>query len=176
MSMRDADVTRTWPVSGRFTPHQRAMYQIVLDAQEAAIAQAVPGKSMRSVHHAAVRVLTKGMVSLGLLSGDVDDLIAEEKFKKYYMHGTSHWLGLDVHDVGAYYVDGESRPLESGMVLTIEPGLYVAEDDEGAPEPLRGLGIRIEDDVLVTQTGNRVLTDGVPKTVEAVEAEVLAGR
>jgi Xaa-Pro aminopeptidase len=171
-----ADVTRTWPVNGRFSPDQRAMYQIVLDAQEAAIAKAIPGNNMRSVHHAAVRVLTKGMVSLGLLSGDVDDLIAEEKFKKYYMHGTSHWLGLDVHDVGAYYVDGESRALESGMVLTIEPGLYVAEDDEGAPEALRGLGIRIEDDVLITQTGNRVLTDGVPKTVEAVEAEVLGGR
>ena len=152
------------------------MYQVVLDAQLAAIAQAIPGNDMRSVHQAAVRVLTQGMVNLGLLSGDVDDLIAEEKFKKYYMHGTSHWLGLDVHDVGAYYVDGESRELKNGMVLTIEPGLYIAEDDGDAPEALRGVGIRIEDDVLVTETGNRVLTEAVPKTVEAVEAEVLAGR
>ena len=174
--MYTADVTRTWPVNGTFSPPQRAMYQVVLDAQEAAIAQATPGNSMRSVHQEAVRVLTEGMVELGLLHGDVDDLIAEEKFKKYYMHGTSHWLGLDVHDVGAYYRNGESRPLASGMVLTIEPGLYVAEDDEEAPKAFRGIGIRIEDDVLVTDAGNCVLTAAVPKTVEAVEAEVQAGR
>ena len=171
-----ADVTRTWPVSGTFSDDQRAMYQVVLDAQEAAIAQAVPGNSMRSVHHEAGRVLTEGMVTLGLLDGDADDLIAEEKFKKYYMHGTSHWLGLDVHDVGAYYRDGESRKLEAGMVLTIEPGLYVAEDDAEAPQGLRGIGIRIEDDVLVTKAGNCVLTAAVPKTIEGVEAEVQAGR
>ena len=171
-----ADVTRTWPVNGVFSADQRAIYQVVLDAQEAAIAQAVPGNTMRSIHQEAVRVLTEGMVTLGLLEGDVDDLIAEEKFKKYYMHGTSHWLGLDVHDVGAYYRDGESRKLEAGMVLTIEPGLYVAEDDQEAPEGLRGIGIRIEDDVLVTKAGNCVLTAAVPKTIEGVEAEVQAGR
>jgi len=174
--MYTADVTRTWPVNGKFSPPQRAMYQVVLDAQEAAIAQAIPGNSMRSVHQEAVRVLTEGMMELGLLHGDLDDLIAEEKFKKYYMHGTSHWLGLDVHDVGAYYQDGESRPLASGMVLTIEPGLYVAEDDEEAPKAFRGIGIRIEDDVLITDKGNSVLTAAVPKTVEAVEAEVQAGQ
>ena len=152
------------------------MYEVVLEAQEAAIAQAVSGNSMRSVHQKAIRVLTEGMVKLGLLEGDVDDLISDEKFKKYYMHGTSHWLGLDVHDVGAYYVSGESRPLEPGMVLTIEPGLYVGEDDNDAPEEFRGIGIRIEDDVLVTQDGNVVLTAAAPKSVQAVEAQVMSGR
>ena len=167
-----ADVTRTWPVNGTFSGPQKAMYQVVLDAQEAAIAQAKTGNSMRSVHQAAVQVLTEGMVKLGLLEGDVDDLISEEKFKKYYMHGTSHWLGLDVHDVGAYYADGESRLLAPGMVITIEPGLYVAEDDEDAPAEFRGIGIRIEDDVLITQSGNRVLTEAAPKTVADVEKQV----
>ena len=171
-----ADVTRTWPVSGKFTDAQAAIYQVVLDAQEAAIAQAVEGNTMRSVHQKAVRVLTEGMVVLGLLSGDVDALIAEEKFKKYYMHGTSHWLGLDVHDVGAYYRDGQSRVLAPGMVLTVEPGLYVAEGDEDAPREFRGVGIRIEDDVLITAGGNRVLTAATPKTIIDIEAEVLAGR
>jgi len=171
-----ADVTRTWPVSGKFSDPQRAMYEVVLAAQEAAIQQAVPGNSMRSVHQKAIHVLTQGMVTLGLLDGVVEDLISEEKFKKYYMHGTSHWLGLDVHDVGAYYVEGESRPLEAGMVLTVEPGLYVAEDDEDAPEEFRGIGIRIEDDVLVTADGNVVLTAAAPKSVADVEAQVMAER
>jgi Xaa-Pro aminopeptidase len=169
-----ADVTRTWPVSGKFSPAQAALYQVVLEAQEAAIAQAVPGNSMRSVHQVTVRVLTEGMVRLGLLSGDVDDLIAEETYKRYYMHGTSHWLGLDVHDVGAYFQDGESRELAPGMVLTIEPGLYVSEDDQEAAEAYRGIGIRIEDDVLITESGNLVLTADAPKSIEAVEAEVQA--
>ncbi len=170
-----ADVTRTWPVNGKFTTAQAEIYQVVLDAQEAAIAQAVEGNSIRSVHQVTVRALTEGMVRLGLLSGDVDDLIANETFKRYYMHGTSHWLGLDVHDVGAYFKDGQSRPLAPGMVLTIEPGLYVAEDDQEAPEAYRGIGIRIEDDVLVTSGGNRVLTAAAPKTIDDVEA-VVQGR
>jgi Xaa-Pro aminopeptidase len=167
-----ADVTRTWPVNGRFSGPQRMLYEVVLRAQEEAISMAVEGNSMRSVHQRAVAVLTEGMVELGLLSGDVNDLIAEETYKKYYMHGTSHWLGLDVHDVGAYYRSGESRPLEPGMVLTVEPGLYVAEDDEDAPMEFRGIGIRIEDDVLITVGGNRVLTAAIPKTVAEVEAVV----
>ena len=167
-----ADVTRTWPVSGRFSEPQRMLYEVVLRAQEEAISMAVEGNSMRSVHQRAVAVLTEGMVELGLLSGDVNDLIADETYKKYYMHGTSHWLGLDVHDVGAYYRCGESRPLEPGMVLTVEPGLYVAEDDEDAPMEFRGIGIRIEDDVLITEGGNRVLTAAIPKTVAEVEAVV----
>jgi len=174
--MYTADVTRTWPVNGKFSDPQRALYEVVLEAQEAAIRQAVPGNNMRSVHQKAIHILTEGMVKLGLLEGDVDDLISEEKFKKYYMHGTSHWLGLDVHDVGAYYVQGESRSLEPGMVLTIEPGLYVPEDDEDAPAEFRGIGIRIEDDVLVTAEGNIVLTDGAPKKVTDVESQVQSGR
>jgi Xaa-Pro aminopeptidase len=171
-----ADVTRTWPVSGKFSEAQGRMYQVVLDAQEAAIAQAVEGNTMRSVHQVAVRVLTQGMVDIGLLSGEVDTLIADETFKKYYMHGTSHWLGLDVHDVGAYYREGQSRKLEPGMVLTVEPGLYVACDDMDAPEAFRGIGIRIEDDVLITVGGNRNLTAATPKTIADVEAEVQAGK
>jgi len=170
--MYTADVTRTWPVNGRFTAPQRTLYELVLRALEEATATAVEGSTMRAVHQKAVAVLTEGMVEIGLLDGDVNDLIAEEKYKKYYMHGTGHWLGLDVHDVGAYYRDGESRPLEPGMVLTVEPGLYVPEDDEDAPVEFRGLGIRIEDDVLVTPGGNRVLTQAIPKSVKDVEAAV----
>jgi len=166
------DVTRTWPVNGQFTEPQRELYQLVLDAQEASIAVAVEGGSMRGVHQASVRVLTEGMVALGLLKGDVDILIADESYKRYYMHGTGHWLGLDVHDVGAYYKDGESRPLEPGMVLTIEPGIYVPEDDENAPDQYRGIGIRIEDDILIVAGGNRVLTSAAPKTISDVETAV----
>lgn len=173
-----ADVTRTWPVNGRFTDAQRAVYQAVLDAQEAAIAASVPGATFMDVHDVATRSLTAAMVRLGLLEGDAEDpacidgLIESEAHKRYYMHGTSHWLGMDVHDVGAYAADGRSRVLAAGMVLTIEPGLYIGADDEQAPEALRGIGIRIEDDVLITGSGNRVLTGGVPKAIDAVEAAV----
>lgn len=170
--MYTADVTRTWPVNGKFTEAQRALYQVVLDAQEAAINQAIEGNTMRSVHQIASRTLTEGMVRIGLLKGDVDDLIADDKHRKYYMHGTSHWLGLDVHDVGSYFQKGQSRLLAPGMVLTVEPGLYVTEDDEDAPAEFRGMGIRIEDDVLITAGGNRVLTSAIPKTVEEIETEM----
>lgn len=164
------DVTRTFPVSGTFTDAQRALYQVVLDSQLAAIEASRPGATIDGIHDVTVRTLVEGMVSVGLLEGDVDGLIREEKHKRYYMHRTSHWLGLDVHDVGAYYVDGESRPLAPGMVFTIEPGIYVRGDDEEAPERFRGLGIRIEDDVLITEDGHEVLTDAIPKTVADVEA------
>jgi Xaa-Pro aminopeptidase len=167
--MYTADVTRSWPVNGKFTEAQAALYQVVLDSQLAAIDQARVGNSRRSIHQVACRVLTEGMVKIGLLEGDVDDLIAEEKFKRWYMHGTSHWLGMDVHDVGAYYLDGESRVLEPGMVLTVEPGIYVPADAEDAPEQFRGMGIRIEDDVLITEDGNRVLTAATPKTITEIE-------
>ena len=170
------DVTRTWPVNGTFTAPQRALYEVVLKAQEASIAAAVEGGTMRAVHRASVQVLTEGMVALGLLHGEVDELIADERYKKYYMHGTGHWLGLDVHDVGAYYQNGESRPLVPGMVLTIEPGLYVPEDDEDAPPQYRGIGIRIEDDVLIVAGGNRVLTAAAPKSIDEVEATVRSGQ
>ncbi len=165
-----ADVTRTWPVSGRFTAPQRRLYEIVLAAELAAIDQARAGRPYKAMHDTAVRVLTEGMVDVGLLEGDVDELISEEAFRRYYMHGTGHWLGLDVHDPGAYHLDGASRPLVPGMVLTVEPGLYVPPDDESAPEPYRGIGIRIEDDVLVTAGDPDVLTAACPKTVADVEA------
>lgn len=171
-----SDITRTWPVNGRFSPAQRAVYEVVLAAQLAAIARCRAGVPFDAVHQAALRVLTEGMVSLGLLQGDVATLIAEEKFKRYYMHRTSHWLGMDVHDVGAYHLRGTSRAFEPGMVLTVEPGLYIAPDDAEAPEHLRGIGVRIEDDVLITTGEPEVLTHGVPKTVEAIEALVGSGR
>ncbi len=168
--MYSADVTRTWPVSGKFSPPQAALYQVVLDAQIAAIEQASVGQTCRSIHQVAARVLTEGMVRVGLLEGVVDDIIAEETYKRWYMHGTSHWLGLDVHDVGAYFEEGESRVLEPGMVLTVEPGLYIPAYAEDAPEEFRGIGIRIEDDVLITEDGNRVLTAALPKTIDEIEA------
>ncbi len=165
-----ADVTRTFPVNGRFTEPQRRVYEIVLASQLAAIDEARVGRPYKAMHDAAVQVLTEGMVELGLLEGDVETLISEESFKKYYMHGTGHWLGLDVHDVGVYNRDGESRPLQAGMVVTVEPGLYIGADDENAPQELRGIGIRIEDDILVTDGDPRNLTSAIPKTVADVEA------
>lgn len=164
------DVTRTWPVNGRFSPAQKAVYEVVLEAQLAAIDAARSGRPFRDMHDAAVRVLTRGMVHLGLLVGEVDALIAGESFKKYYMHGTGHWLGLDVHDAGAYWAGFASRPLAPGMVVTVEPGIYVPPDDDSAPAPLRGIGIRIEDDILVTKGEPEVLTAACPKSIMDVEA------
>jgi Xaa-Pro aminopeptidase len=142
----------------------------VLDAADACIAATRPGETIEGLHERAVRILTEGMVRLGLLKGEVDQLIKENTFRRYYMHRTSHWLGLDVHDVGNYAVDGKPRPLEPGMVFTVEPGLYVASDDETAPAELRGIGIRIEDDILVTGSGHENLTRAIPRTVKDVEA------
>ncbi len=165
-----ADVTRTFPVSGEFTKPQRVLYELCLDVQKQAIEAVKPGTTLDAIHDLAVRKLTEGFISLGLLQGTADERIADKAFRKYYMHRTSHWLGMDVHDVGDYYVDGKPRPLAPGMVLTIEPGIYVAEDDETAPAELRGIGIRIEDDVLVTPEGHENLTAAVPKEVDEVEA------
>ncbi len=169
-----ADVTRTWPVSGRFSSAQRDVYTLVLEAQLAAIACARPGRPFRDMHDAAVAVLTRGMIELGLLDGDLDELIVEERYRKYYMHGTGHWLGLDVHDAGAYHVGVTSRVLQAGHVVTVEPGLYIAPDDEEAPEALRGIGVRIEDDVLITPESlggaPDVLTSACPKSIAHVEA------
>jgi Xaa-Pro aminopeptidase len=165
-----ADVTRTFPASGRFTPAQRAAYSLVLSAADHAIAAARPGATLDALHDGAVRILTEGMVKLGLLSGEVDQLIKDNSFRRYYMHRTSHWLGLDVHDAGNYRgPDGGPRKLEPGMVFTVEPGLYVAPDDDKAPPELRGLGIRIEDDILVTEGGHENLTQAIPRTAEDVE-------
>ncbi len=165
-----ADVTRTFPVSGTFSKAQREVYEWVLKAQEAAIDAARPGRPYTDMHDAAVRILTEGMIALGLLEGDVDELISEETYKKYYMHGTGHWLGMDVHDVGVYARGGDSRPLAPGMVVTVEPGLYIQANDEDAPEHLRGIGVRIEDDILVTDGEPDNLTIAIPKSVEAVQA------
>ena len=165
-----ADVTRTFPASGRFSDPQRAAYELVLGAADEAIANTRPGVSIDELHEGTVRHLTAGMVKLGLLEGDVDKLIKDGAFRRYYMHRTSHWLGLDVHDAGNYRDEsGGPRKLEPGMVFTIEPGLYVAPDDEKAPKEFRGIGIRIEDDILVTEGGHENLTAAIPRTVVEVE-------
>jgi len=165
-----ADVTRTFPVNGKFSAAQRAVYEHVLAAQAAAIEKARKGISFREMHDAAVRRLTIGLVELGILRGDIDELVEKDAFKKYYMHGTGHWLGLDVHDAGAYVRNGRSRPLAPGMVVTVEPGLYLPADDLDLPPELRGIGIRIEDDIHITEDGFENLTEAIPKTVADVEA------
>ena len=165
-----ADITRTWPATGKFTAIQRRVYQIVLDTQVEAVAMVKPGVTIDEIHNHCVRRLTEGMIELGLLSGNAEDRVADQSYRKFYMHGTSHWLGLDVHDVGAYTREGKARPLEPGMVITVEPGLYVAADAPEVPPELRGIGIRIEDDVWVTETGHDVLTAACPKKIEDIEA------
>jgi Xaa-Pro aminopeptidase len=170
------DITRCYPASGRFTDVQRAGYDVVLRAHDAALQAAVPGSDCGAVHDAAVRVLTAGMVDLGLLDGAVDDLIAGGDYKRYYPHRTSHWLGLDVHDAGDYVAgDGSPITLQPGMVLTIEPGLYIPADDDGAPAALRGLGIRLEDDILITDEGRDVLTAALAIDADEVMAALAAG-
>jgi len=165
-----ADVTRTFPVSGEFTTAQAELYSMLLGVQKAAVASVRPGTTVDAVHDEVVRGLTEGLIRLGLLGGTADERIADKGFRKYYMHRTCHWLGLDVHDVGDYTVDGAPRPLVPGMVVTVEPAIYVAEDDETAPPGLRGVGIRIEDDVLVTAGGQENLTAAVPKEIADLEA------
>ncbi|MCP5150849.1 MAG: aminopeptidase P N-terminal domain-containing protein [Ectothiorhodospiraceae bacterium] len=169
-----ADITRTFPVNGKFTREQRAVYDIVLDAQEAAIDKVRPGNHWNEPHEAAVKVLTAGLAHLGLLKGRTRTLVSQEKYRKFYMHRTGHWLGMDVHDVGDYRIDGEWRVLEPGMVLTVEPGLYISPGDRKTPKRWQGIGIRIEDDVLVGKDGPVVLTDA-PKAVDDIEAIVGSG-
>ncbi len=163
-----SDITRTFPVNGRFSPEQRALYQITLDAQYAAIEQAKPGNRWIDPHNAAVRVITAGLLEQGLLEGDLETLISEEKYKPFYMHKTGHWLGLDVHDVGDYKLDNEWRSLEPGMVLTVEPGIYVSPSDK-IDKKWWNIGIRIEDDVLITETGNEILTGALIKEIDDIE-------
>jgi len=160
-----SDVTRTFPVSGSFTKEQEAIYQLVLDAQLASIECTKVGATLEEVHRESVQVITKGLVALGLLSGEVDKLIETEAYKPFYMHRTSHWLGMDVHDVGSYYEEGKPRKLAAGMVLTVEPGIYIGKDYDKVPPEWRGIGIRIEDDILVGETGPTNLTADIPKTV-----------
>jgi Xaa-Pro aminopeptidase len=169
-----SDITRTFPVGGRYSPEQRALYDIVLDAQLAAIDEVRPGRTFDAYHEAAVRVITRGLCRLGLLAGSVEKNLREHGYRRFYMHKTGHWLGLDVHDVGDYRIDGEYRVLEPGMVVTVEPGLYIAPDQKGVPAKFRGIGIRIEDDVVVTADVPEVISAAVPK--DAAEIEALMAR
>jgi Xaa-Pro aminopeptidase len=173
-----ADVTRTFPVGAAYQGRGRALYEVVLAAQEAAIGAIRPGVQVDAVHQRAVAVLVEGLLALGLLSGNAAEIQEKEEFKPFYMHRTSHWLGMDVHDVGLYKIDGQSRTLEPGMVLTVEPGLYVGAHLTTVPAEWHGIGIRIEDDVLVTADGPEVLTAAIPKRIDDVEAirrDALAG-
>ncbi len=163
-----ADITRTFPVSGRFSGAQKEVYEIVLAAQEAAIAHARPGHTWDEPHEAALRVLAQGFIDLKLCHGSVDNVLESESYKRFYMHRTGHWLGMDVHDVGDYKVDDHWRPFEPGMMLTVEPGCYIRPADD-VPLALWNTGIRIEDDVLITAQGNEILTSGTPKTIRDIE-------
>lgn len=163
-----ADVTRTFPVNGRFSEAQRQIYELVLQAQLAVIDLIRPGVLYSALHEKALNVIVTGLVELGLLNGEVDQLIEERAHLAFFMHGTGHWLGMDVHDAGDYKIDGRSRPLEPGMVFTVEPGIYIPESSPVDPKWWR-IGVRIEDDVLVTETGCDVLTQGAPKTVDDIE-------
>jgi Xaa-Pro aminopeptidase len=169
-----SDITRTFPVNGRFSPEQRAIYELVLAAQAAAIAQVKPGSAWDAPHEAALRVLAQGFVELGLCGGSVDAVLESGDYKRFYMHRTGHWLGMDVHDVGEYKRDGQWRALAPGMVLTVEPGCYVR-PAENVSERFWNIGVRIEDDVVVTETGCEVLSAGAPKAIADIEA-LMSGR
>jgi Xaa-Pro aminopeptidase len=164
-----SDITRTFPISGRFSEAQRDIYEAVLAAQISCVEMVKPGVTWDDLNNRAVRMLTEEMLRLGLLAGDLEKLIEEKTYRRFFMHGVGHFLGLDVHDAGRYKLDGESRPLQPGTVITIEPGIYVAPDADSVPDKYRGIGVRIEDDVLVTPEGRRVLTSKVPKAVEEIE-------
>lgn len=171
-----SDITRTFPVNGKFSPEQKALYNVVLDAQIAAINAVQIGNSYKEPHNVAVRILVQGLLDLGIMQGDLEEIIQKESFRQFYMHGTGHWLGMDVHDVGTYKANGEWRAYEEGMVVTVEPGLYIAPDDETVDVKWRGIGIRIEDDVVATKNGPLVLTAKVVKTVEDIEALMAKAR
>ncbi|WP_286784861.1 MULTISPECIES: Xaa-Pro aminopeptidase [Pseudomonas] len=171
-----SDITRTFPVSGVFSAEQRALYEIVLAANVEAFKFIGPGRHWNEAHEATVRVITAGLLELGLLKGTLDELIACEAYKPFYMHRAGHWLGMDVHDVGDYKVGGEWRVLEPGMSMTVEPGIYIAPDNTSVAKKWRGIGIRIEDDVVVTRTGCEILTGGVPKGIDEIEALMAQAR
>ena len=171
-----SDITRTFPVSGKFSLEQKALYEVILKAQLAAIDAVRVGNSYKEPHNAAVRIMVQGLLDLGIMQGDIEQIIASESYRQFYMHGTGHWLGMDVHDVGSYKQGDDWRAYEAGMVVTVEPGLYIAPDDETVDAKWRGIGIRIEDDVAVTQDGPRVLTAAVVKSVDEIEALMAASR
>jgi len=164
-----ADITRTFPVNGRFSESQRIIYEIVLAAHQAALACIKPGAVFTDMQDAAVKVITQGLIDIGVLTGALDKNIKDQTFRKYYMHNIGHWLGMDVHDVGAYKIGGESRPLMAGMVTTVEPGIYIDPDDADIDPQWRGIGVRIEDNILVTGNGYRNLTADLPVTVADIE-------
>jgi Xaa-Pro aminopeptidase len=165
-----SDITRTFPINGRFSKAQREIYDLVLETQVSCVEMVRPGTTHDELKEHSVEMLTEGMVKLGLLKGKPADLIKEEKYKQFYMHGLGHLLGIDVHDVGVYYYEKQSRALEPGVVMTVEPGIYVAPDTKDIPEQYLGIGVRIEDDVLCTANGPRVLTTKVPKDADEIEA------
>ena len=165
-----SDITRTFPINGRYSPAQREIYDLVLKAQMSCVEMVRPGVTHDQLKQHSIEVLTEGMVELGLLQGNPEQLIKDKKYEKFYMHGLGHMLGIDVHDVGRYYYGNESRALEPGVVMTVEPGIYVAADSQDVPEKYLGIGVRIEDDVLCTHNGPRVLTTKVPKQAEEIEA------
>lgn len=171
-----SDITRTFPVNGRFSPEQTAIYELVLAANEEAFKHIAPGRHWNEAHEATVRVITAGLVELGLLQGDVEELIEAQAYKPFYMHRAGHWLGMDVHDVGDYKIGGEWRVLEPGMAMTVEPGIYIATDNQNVDARWRGIGVRIEDDVVVTRTGCEILTGGVPKAIDEIEALMAGSR
>ncbi len=171
-----SDITRTFPVNGKFSPEQRALYDIVLKAQTASINEVRAGKPFGTYHDAAVKVIVAGLIKLGLLKGSVEKNIREHSYRPFYMHKTGHWLGLDVHDVGDYRVDGEFRELEPGMVVTVEPGIYIAPDAKHVPAKWRGIGIRIEDDIVVTRGDPEVITAAVPRNADEIEALMAKAR
>src|SRR5579875_401714 len=167
-----SDVTRTWPVNGRFSAEQRAIYEVVLAAQKASIEEVRPGKPFRAYHETAVRVLCEGLVDIGLLEGKVEDLIASEGYRDFYPHNTGHWLGMDVHDVGRYRDSSDNwRILEPGMVMTVEPGIYV-QQDVNVDARWKGIGVRLEDDILCSASGPENLTPGIPKEIDELESIV----
>lgn len=165
-----SDITRTFPANGKFSEPQAALYNLVLKAQKDAIEAVVVGSKYTDFHDVAVRVLSQGLIDLGLLQGELESVIEDKAYRDFYMHNTGHWIGMDVHDVGAYKIEGESRPLVPGMVVTVEPGLYVAKDNMKVDEKWRGIGIRIEDDVLVTESGPVILTHGLVREIDDIEA------
>jgi Xaa-Pro aminopeptidase len=169
-----SDVTRTFPISGTFSKEQQAIYELVLEAQQAAIPKARKGSTLEQVHNACVNVITRGLVKLGLLEGEVEELIENEAYKPFYMHKSSHWLGMDVHDVGTYYEGGKPRLLEPGMVLTVEPGIYIGQGNDKVAPNWRGIGVRIEDNLVVTSGEPTNLTQAIPKTIADLRQAFLA--
>jgi len=167
-----SDVTRTFPVNGKFSPEQREIYSIVLEAHKQSMEQAKPGNKWNLMHEKSVEVIVEGLLSIGLLEGSRDEIIDKGEYSKFYMHRIGHWLGMDVHDVGSYKQDGDWRPLEEGMVMTVEPGIYILDSMEGVDDKWKGIGVRIEDDIAITDSGFEILTPDVPRTIEEVEQTV----